>query len=186
MGQGFRRSPTIDQIGAPKHCLILGIRAFAVQSRSSVPGVRTPAPRLVIAALLCAANCSLSWRRSQAQCCDPVGPCANCQSPGPADRGDCPGPCCHLGRDGHPLIGGGFHSLYSGAWHRFSSTVEPVLCWPVKKCCYLVNFCAPDHFCGPPDIAGPGRFFPVPTHPVFEAPPPSAYPANYAANYPAE
>ncbi|HEX3600920.1 MAG TPA: hypothetical protein VHU84_12300 [Lacipirellulaceae bacterium] len=42
------------------------------------------------------------------------------------------------------------------------------MCWPVKKVCHVINFCAPEGFVGPPDVMGPGRFHPVPTHPVFE------------------
>jgi hypothetical protein len=45
--------------------------------------------------------------------------------------------------------------------------VEPLVCWPQHKCGYLLNFCAPDGYVGPPDTVGPGRFHPVPTHPVF-------------------
>ncbi len=53
-------------------------------------------------------------------------------------------------------------------WQPIGYCVEPIVRWPVKKCCHVVNFCAPEGFVGPPDVIGPGRFHPVPTHPVFD------------------
>lgn len=52
-------------------------------------------------------------------------------------------------------------------WAPVWGLAEPVVCWPVNKVRHIVNFCAPDGFVGPPDMVGPGRFHPVPTHPVF-------------------
>lgn len=52
-------------------------------------------------------------------------------------------------------------------WAPVWGLAEPVVCWPVNKVRHVVNFCAPDGFVGPPDMVGPGRFHPVPTHPVF-------------------
>jgi hypothetical protein len=46
-------------------------------------------------------------------------------------------------------------------------TVIHAACLPCSICCRAFNFCAPDGCIGPPDIAGPGRFHPLPTHPVF-------------------
>ena len=38
---------------------------------------------------------------------------------------------------------------------------------PCRLCSGAVNFCAKNEAVGPPDIQAPGRFHPVPTHPVF-------------------
>jgi hypothetical protein len=42
-----------------------------------------------------------------------------------------------------------------------------MICWPGRACCGALNFCAHNESVGPPDIQAPGRFHPVPTHPVF-------------------
>jgi hypothetical protein len=60
-------------------------------------------------------------------------------------------------------------------WRR----VEPVACWPYKKCQRVVNFCVPNDVCGPCRSSGPGLFHPVPTRPVFgPGPAPFEYPAE--------
>lgn len=54
-------------------------------------------------------------------------------------------------------------------------------CLPYRICCRVANSCVPDRAAGPPDVAGPGRFHPVPTHPVFApVPAPLAYPAEFS------
>ena len=42
-----------------------------------------------------------------------------------------------------------------------------VICLPCRVCRGALNFCAHNEAVGPPDIQAPGRFHPVPTHPVF-------------------
>ena len=42
-----------------------------------------------------------------------------------------------------------------------------VICLPCHVCRGAINFCAHNEAVGPPEIPGPGRFHPVPTHPVF-------------------
>jgi hypothetical protein len=62
---------------------------------------------------------------------------------------------------------------------RAKHALVRTVCFPYKVCCRAVNFCSPEGAVGPPDIPGPGRFHPVPTHPVFEASPePLDYPAE--------
>jgi hypothetical protein len=39
---------------------------------------------------------------------------------------------------------------------------------PCSVCGRVFNCCAPDDAIGPPEIPPPGRFHPVPTHPVFQ------------------
>ena len=104
------------------------------------------------------APCPSSRAKSSAGCS--CGQCCECQT-GAGDR-CCPASknccCCRILR---PI----------------GNCLEPIVCWPVHKICHLVNFCAPDGFVGPPDVMGPGRFHPVPTHPVFEpGPRPMMYP----------
>ena len=42
-----------------------------------------------------------------------------------------------------------------------------VICLPCRVCRGTLNLCAHNDAVGPPDVQGPGRFHPVPTHPVF-------------------
>jgi hypothetical protein len=55
-----------------------------------------------------------------------------------------------------------------------------VICLPCRICRGTLNFCAHNEAVGPPDIQAPGRFHPVPTHPVFApVPEPAAYPEQH-------
>jgi hypothetical protein len=45
--------------------------------------------------------------------------------------------------------------------------VVRAVCFPCTIGHGVLNFCAHNEAVGPPDIQAPGRFFPVPTHPVF-------------------
>jgi predicted amidophosphoribosyltransferase len=50
---------------------------------------------------------------------------------------------------------------------RISHKCLHALYFPGRVCEGALNFCAHNEAVGPPDIQGPGRFHPVPTHPVF-------------------
>ena len=59
-----------------------------------------------------------------------------------------------------------------GVWLSVAETCEPVVCWPRHKICHVLNFCA-GRLVRTTAGTRPGRFHPVPTHPVF-APAPEA------------
>lgn len=109
----------------------------------------------LFAALLCA-GCIGPFHASKK--CDPCseavndgGSCetgASCETPATYDCVQ--QPCCHEGF----------------TW-RMGRKCLHVICWPRRVCCGALNFCAHNESVGPPDIQAPGRFHPVPTHPVF-------------------
>jgi len=67
-----------------------------------------------------------------------------------------------------------------GIVYRTAATAIDTACLPYRAGCRVVNFCVPSGVVGPPDVCGPGRFHPVPTHPVFTpAPEQIAYPAEF-------
>lgn len=98
---------------------------------------------------------------------------ASCGTPVAGEDQACAGDeSCSCGHCALPLGCGG----YGCACCACSSAIgvaETIVCWPVHTVCYAINFCAPDGYIGPSPAPGPGRFHPVPTHPVFEpaAPP---------------
>jgi len=103
----------------------------------------------LLATLLCA-GCIGPFRASKKcdLCSENVNDSANCETPA---SGDCvQKPCCHE----------------RFRW-RSGCTYLHVICWPCGVCRGALNFCAHNEAVGPPDIQAPGRFHPVPTHPVF-------------------
>src|SRR4051812_1534368 len=64
-------------------------------------------------------------------------------------------------------------------WGRCRDAVCCVTDWPCCACRRVVSFCVPDDVVGPSPLQGPGRFHPVPTHPVFApTPEPLAVPSD--------
>ncbi len=138
---------------------------------------RTIARRLFAATLLVicfrGAICTASDRVSCAM------PIEQCESPDGCSCGQC---CeCRPGICNRCFIAG--KNCCCQIWRPIGNCVESIVCWPAHKICHLVNFCAPDGFVGPPDVMGPGRFHPVPTHPVFD---PGPRPMLYPPQSPAE
>jgi hypothetical protein len=135
---------------------------------------------LLVAVFLCAGCASPFGLRKSCDTCgrpvDTCGECCECESAecppcnecGPASCKDCSAPPCAVGFSTCATCYA-TAKCYTcccccEAWH----TAEPVVCWPVKKCCHIMHFCAPDGYIGPTTPPGPGRFHPVPTQDVFQ------------------
>jgi hypothetical protein len=67
---------------------------------------------------------------------------------------------------------------HNGILRRTGGAIVHTTCLPYTCCCHVLNFCATDKCAGPPEVPGPGRFHPVPSHPVFA---PAAEPLAYLA-----
>src|SRR6185436_13722811 len=116
----------------------------------------------LLAVLLCA-GCIGPFRASRCgdSCGEIVSDGTSCE--GPADCDCVHQPCCHEGL----------------TW-RIGRKCLHAVCLPCRVCQGAVNFCAHNEAVGPPDIQGPGRFHPVPTHPVFApVPEPVAHPEQF-------
>jgi hypothetical protein len=129
----------------------------------------------LLAVVLCSGCAPMAAHHSCACCTDPVEPGCNCNSnccePPCCDQcgcavgssGVCENCCPNVCGNGMAAVEGCACSSCGTAW----GCVEPIACWPIRKCVHYINFCAPEGYCGPPDMPGPGRFHPVPTRPVF-------------------
>ena len=192
-GESFRQTPTIEEMiplraRAPSH--FFSDRTIPLPTNSSVIVLRNAAACALLAMTLCA-GCTgpLGGHKSCATCGTTVGACGECECAECESCDTCESPSCA------PCAGGHFESCqvclataqyYTcsgclGVWH----CVEPCVCWPVKKCWHVLNFCAPDGYIGPPEPPCTGRFFPVPTQPVF-APrleQPMAFPADQSGEF---
>jgi hypothetical protein len=150
--------------------LALGLHrwgASLMYARLSTIAVRRLAALSVSAALLCS-GCiaTVSVTNTCSSCGNPVGDCAECCQ---GDPGNC-GECCECPHESCSCTGcnGICKGYCCGALHSVAGTCEPCVCWPRHKICHLFNFCAPEGWSGPLPDCGPGRFHPVPTHPVFQ------------------
>jgi hypothetical protein len=130
---------------------------------------RTSAHRTLLAAItgllvvLQCVGCIGPFRRGKAceSCGGHVSEGASCETPVCGDGGQ-----CHCCRD--------------GVICRTSRAIVHTVCCPYRCCCRAVNFCVPRSAVGPCDVEGPGRFHPVPTHPVVEPEPEQvAYPDDW-------
>lgn len=142
------------------HCSFPFPVAIHLPTRRASTPIRKAAAITLFALLLCA-GCvaTMSVNKSCGSCGSPVDACGECDEPVCEECGECAHPV------GHTIPGVGF---CCGAWESMCCFCSPVVSWPCHKVCHVVNFCAPDGCCGPPPPPGPGRFHPVPTHPVFE------------------
>src|SRR4051812_15616867 len=109
-----------------------------------------PAATLGLAALLLCAGCIGPFRPSKTceSCSEEVNESVGCEE---SPNCNCVQPsCCH-----------------EGFACRMSRKCLHIVCLPCRACQCTVNFCARNENVGPPDVQSPGRFQPVPTHPVF-------------------
>src|SRR4051794_4830787 len=101
----------------------------------------------LLAALLCAGCISPFHRGRNCNPCDATVDASSCESPVDSD---CEAKSCwHI----HPCC----------------CCYDAICCvcdWPCHACRRVVNFCVPEDVVGPSPVQGPGRFHPVPTHPV--------------------
>jgi len=119
----------------------------------------------------CAVPCGGTKRCESCAAAVAVGERGECNSPGDVD-------CDESGQSEPQIHEQCVEQCWATAsyyccrvWQPIGHCVEPVVRCSIKECCHVVNFCAPEGFVGPPDVIGPGRFHPVPTHPVFEPEP---------------
>lgn len=151
-------------------------------ARSLAAVIRFSTPIVLYAGLFCT-GCATPGGCGHpcAGCGEPVAGCCE-DEPSPCDACDvCEAPACE------PCCQSGYcekcwcHTQAAcecctstakcyacGCSSRVWCCAEPYVCWPWRKCMRVVNFCAPDGCCNPIPGPGPGRFHPVPTHPVFE------------------
>jgi hypothetical protein len=175
--KSFGRTPTIVEARSMRACMT----ARPLFASNSVPKavlkltVRSRVGRLALVLLICA-GCVGPFARSRcsSSCAVPVDECD------PVDNPTC-GKCSACSAELCDRCVAAGENCCCRIWCPIANCVEPIVCWPFQKVCHVLNFCAPDGFVGPPDVAGPGRFHPVPTHPVFEpVRPPMTYPADPA------
>lgn len=123
---------------------------------------------------------SLPWSRHRAACGTLIGDMPGCDTPVPCDAPQ-PNASCDSHANGGSTgceaggCNGWCHWSHDGYCYRLGHPVLRLVGWPFHCCCQIINFCAPDDFTGPSVGPCPGRFHPVPTHPVFA--PPAELPA---------
>lgn len=79
-------------------------------------------------------------------------------------------PCAPPGSSDSPKACDCVHStnIHTGIMRATGQSLKHVVTFPYRILDHTINFCAHNEAVGPPDIQAPGRFHPVPTHPVFE------------------
>jgi hypothetical protein len=132
----------------------------------------SPASPVVVVALsasLLCAGCVGPFRPSPmgAPCGDVVGEAESNEAPtgpeapeGPPVQAD--GDCIH-----RPGVSCPTDHHHMKVAHDMGHQLVKAVCLPCTIFRATLNFCAHNEAVGPPDIQAPGRFAPVPTHPVF-------------------